>query len=342
MNIAELEPQSLIIRKKIDKLLVDRWSAEKPRPYLGGSQIGEECQRQLVQSFRWMHRNNPGARALSRAETGHVWEDRMVERLRAVGFEVIVTYEDLEKFTGKRIENSSMLEGQLEVSAHHDHFAGHLDGLVWDVEAKELMLLECKAMASAKYVWEDDTYQQAKENKTADRKYAIEGRWFVTKRRGVKAAQPVYWWQVQTYLMLLEQFAEAWNLPMVPKRCMFMMMNTDLDQLHIEFIDAQPSVFEGIMSKAREVIAARSLPPRIDQLSGGYGPCRFCDFRLLCHAGYKPAVNCRSCKHGLPGREGQWICKHPQRPTTTQKERRAMGFEPCADWEEMKEKEQDE
>ncbi len=89
---------------------------EKPRPYLGGSQIGESCERRLWYSFRWVFPEEFEGRILRLFETGHREEARVIAELRAIGCEVLT--EDPK--TGKQYRYSHL----------GGHFSGGLDGVI--------------------------------------------------------------------------------------------------------------------------------------------------------------------------------------------------------------------
>ena len=88
-------------------------SAQKPRPYLGASQIGRRCERELWLSFRWVSRPQFDGRMLRLFRRGQREEAAFVEDLRAIGVIVHDVDRDGRQFT---------------VEAHGGHFRGHLDG----------------------------------------------------------------------------------------------------------------------------------------------------------------------------------------------------------------------
>lgn len=91
-------------------------AGELPRPYLGMSAIGEECERKLWYNWRWMEDSKFDALTLARFADGHYSEDAIAARLREVDGIVLETHlED-----GRQIGFSDM-EG---------HFRGHMDGII--------------------------------------------------------------------------------------------------------------------------------------------------------------------------------------------------------------------
>jgi len=62
-------------------------------------------------------------------------------------------------------------------------------------------------------------------------------------------------------------------------------------------------------NKARDIIYATQLPPRISENPAFY-KCKWCDKQDICHHGEVVETNCRSCKYAVPAPEGKWGCKH--------------------------------
>lgn len=103
------------------------------RTYLGMSEMGGECDRQLWYRWRWASPPEafPG-RVLRLFETGHSQEVRLLDDLRAIGVEI----QETDPATGR----------QWEVEAVDGHFRGHLDGIGTGVpEAPQAEhVIECK------------------------------------------------------------------------------------------------------------------------------------------------------------------------------------------------------
>lgn len=103
------------ILEAIDAELERRQRGERPRRYLGGSAIGDECERKLFYSFRWASPTVIGATGLKAIADGHATEALMIQRLQAVpGVELWVE------------EGGS----QIGFSDLGGHFQGNLDGII--------------------------------------------------------------------------------------------------------------------------------------------------------------------------------------------------------------------
>jgi CRISPR/Cas system-associated exonuclease Cas4 (RecB family) len=138
-------------------------AAEAPRAYLGASQIGAECDRQLWYSFRTYEKEPFSGRMLRLFNRGHREEAVFVEELRGIGCEVVA-------------EDSN--GNQFEVRALGGHFKGHMDGAALGVPEAPKTWHVC-------------------EFKTHNAKS------FTTlKASGVKKAKPQHYWQMMVYMGL--------------------------------------------------------------------------------------------------------------------------------------------
>ena len=145
----------------------------KPRPYLGGSAIGDDCDRKLWYGFRWYKVVTFDAATLRKFDDGHRTEDLMADRLRLVPGIDLETHDPV---TGKQF-------GFVEIDGH---FRGHADGLI----------LGIKESPNTKHIWEhksvsDSVYKKLqKAVKDHGEKGAIE-KWNGT-----------YYGQIQVYMKL--------------------------------------------------------------------------------------------------------------------------------------------
>jgi hypothetical protein len=89
---------------------------EKPRQYLGWSQIGRSCERELWFAFRFAFNNTFDGRMLRLFDTGFREEARIISELRDIG----CTVECVDRATGK----------QIGVESFGGHFRGHVDAIV--------------------------------------------------------------------------------------------------------------------------------------------------------------------------------------------------------------------
>jgi hypothetical protein len=102
--------------KKMDECLEEKQKLELPRRYLGMSEIGKPCQRELFYSFRGVARRIISSQGIKAIEDGYDQEAKTIARLRAVpGIEL---YND--NGEGQQIGFEMLLS----------HFRGHCDGVV--------------------------------------------------------------------------------------------------------------------------------------------------------------------------------------------------------------------
>lgn len=121
------------------------------------------------------------------------------------------------------------------------------------------------------------------------------------KEEGLVKSKPMHFQQLQTYGA---ENGHEWGL--------YMAVNKDTDELFLEFVRIDPSYAEANRAKAKRVVEAAFLPPRISKLPGWH-ECRFCPAHNICHAEpgtIKLPKNCRTCEHAVPTMDGVgvWAC----------------------------------
>lgn len=336
-----LDIQTLIDRAT-DEEAKRREAEYPPRDYVGASSIGTKCDRALWYAFRWWDMPDFPGRIRRRFETGDVYEVRAIKDMRLAGFEVIDqnprARNEKKQWAGEYGPLGGLLRGHMDGFARASREVwsemlgevGSEDGAeadrarLLDALADRWVLIEVKAMASAKYRYaKDDTDynfplgQRTKGGRT-------EGRWFECRRKGVLAAQPKHWAQMQAYMGFSRvedrngklQW-EKWGLGHELSHALYIGINGDTDQWFAELVPFIPRAFDRIVEKARTIIRAKTPPPR-EWENPALGECRFCDAREACHRSRPPTrVTCRSCEHavlkvpGDPrffGSVAVWVC----------------------------------
>lgn len=125
----------------VDRALVAESQKQKPRTYLGFSEIGEQCERRLWYRINQYPRLPFDAASLRRFEDGHLGEALMAKRLRMVeGIELHTAGDDGEQF------GFSDLNGM---------FRGHMDGAI-------------KGILEAPQTWHVWEHKQTDEKKMND------------------------------------------------------------------------------------------------------------------------------------------------------------------------------
>ena len=118
MNKQELAKS---IKEDIDKYCKEIYKSGH-REHLGISVIGELCSRKLFYLFRWCKKENFSGRMLRLFNVGHNAEDRFIDYLKGIGFEI--------------------LERQFTISTLDGHYGGSCDGIA--KKDNETFLLEFK------------------------------------------------------------------------------------------------------------------------------------------------------------------------------------------------------
>jgi hypothetical protein len=222
----------------IDAALVAADQAKPQRDYLGASRIGEPCSRRLVyeitRSPKDVGREFKG-RTLRIFDVGHQLEDLCLGWLRSAGFDVRTRNRAGEQF------GFAIAGGRIR---------GHIDGAIVDgpdVGIRWPALWEHKALGGTS--------------------------WSEVVSRGVRAARPVYFAQVQLHMAYMD-------LP-VP---LFTATNRDSLALYQEIVPFDPARAQALSDKAVAIIRlaeAGELPPRIADASDFY-LCRCCPYARRC------------------------------------------------------------
>ena len=278
---------------------------ESPRDYIGASVLGGECDRQLWYNFRWWDAPDFPPRILRRFDDGHAMEGRVIEYLRAAGYEVHCETDDGEQY-GARLAGGVV--------------AGHLDGFVRGNDLGDRFhLLEVKIMVSAKYERDEDgepTRNKRQKLKTTEaggkrQTGSLEGTWFKLHRQGVYKAKLQHWAQMQVYMGASQAEYEAWGLPAPLTRALYVSVNGDTQAWHCELVDYAPSIYSRLVDRGARIAALRYPPERISE-NPKYFPCLFCDSRDTCHLEKPPSTpSCRSCRFAslsLAGGSQAWLC----------------------------------
>mgnify|MGYP001107074519 FL=1 len=88
---------------------------------------------------------------------------------------------------------------------------------------------------------------------------------------------------------------------------LYMAVNKNTDAWHTELIELDRELAKQYTDRARKIIYSDEAPLRISNEASFY-VCRFCDFTEICHKQEIPNINCRTCAHSTPVKEGQWNC----------------------------------
>lgn len=154
----------------MNKAMELKQKLDKPRNYLGASEIGHDCERYLFYSFRNACKRNISAKGLKAIQDGYDQEAKTIERLRALPFIELIN-EDEE---GNQIGFETLL----------GHYKGHCDGMI-------------HGLLQAPKTWHVFEHKSVNEKKFNDLKKTIE-------EKGEKEAlynwDMMYYAQAQSYM----------------------------------------------------------------------------------------------------------------------------------------------
>jgi len=256
---------------------VEQSRREPPRGYLGASVLGHECDRYLWYNFRGCVSRevqaSPGdhpGRVYRLFKTGHLAEPRFAEELRGIGCEVV-------EFDGVDDEGRPK---QIGISMLSGHLRGHLDAAVL-------------GLPEAPKTW------HVAEFKTHGKKS-----FGVLKSKGVKAAKPEHWAQMQVYMGGSGM-----------RRALYLAVCKDTDELYAERVKFDTGACQALLDRGARIIRAKDPPERIANRPDDWR-CRFCAAKTLCHdlddtrVVALLAITCRTCCHATPETEdgGGWSC----------------------------------
>ena len=229
---------------------------EDHREHLGASLIGHHCDRFLWLTFRWAASPQFGGRVLRLFDTGKREEARVYEELRAIGVELHT--ED----GGK----------QITCRDSTGHFGGSLDGvgLGFPEAPKSWAVLEIK---------------------TANDKAFTS-----LKAKGVEAAKPQHYAQMQTYMGMMEM-----------DRAMYICINKNTDDIHTEWVHFDKETYRDLLARAGRTIKRATPADKISEDPSNW-LCKMCDMYKLCHQQEPAEANCRTCCHSTPKDGGKWQC----------------------------------
>ena len=237
------------VNETIDAALIAEHAARMPRDYLGGSRLGQPCERALQFEFTATPKDEGqefSGQLLRIFAIGHVLEDLAVAWLRQAGF-------DLYTRKGDRPDG-----GQFGFSVAGGRIRGHVDGIM--AAGPEGFGLAVPAL------WECKT-MNAKN-------------WRACVKDGVAVAKPVYAAQIAVY--------QAYMEPSVPgisaAPALFTAINKDTAELHHELIPFDADLAQRMSDRGVRILRATDageLLPRI-AANRDFFECRFCPWAERC------------------------------------------------------------
>lgn len=218
--------------------------SSKPRDYLGGSRLGEECARMLQYEYEGAPRSRqfPG-HILRIFERGHAGEEAMIKRLRLAGFEIVT----------EKPEGRGQLGFRTAWCERTERFRirGHYDGVI--TKAPVDLQTPC--------IWE---------NKVLGSKG-----WKAVAKNGVRAEKPVYAGQIATY----QAYSGLTDNP-----ALFTAENADTGEIYAEKVPFDAKLAQECTDRGVQVIQASEAGERLPRpyASEDFFRCKFCDYREGC------------------------------------------------------------
>jgi len=233
----------------VDAALVAENEATPQRDYLGGSRLGQACERALQFEFTATPKDEGAGfsgQALRIFAIGHALEDLAIQWLRAAGF-------DLYTRKGNRPDG-----GQFGFSIASGRIRGHVDGII--AAGPEGFGLAVPAL------WECKT-MNAKN-------------WRACVKDGVTKSKPVYAAQIALYQAYMEGTVPG--ISAAP--ALFTAINKDTAELHHELVPFDAALAQRMSDRGVRILQASDageLLPRI-AANRDFFECRFCPWASRC------------------------------------------------------------
>ena len=305
------------------------------RPHLGGSMIGEKCERKLVYSFRWAKQPVHAGRLLRLFNRGHLEEFRFVSYLRRIGAEIreyserlmyhpesdsyitapwpkgptkaTLVSEDVPSWAPpEELQEDALIPNPelapeiagLDDVTEYEHHRSRAEK-EFGIKLKQWRILDVNGHFGGSL---DGIAIQVPGMPDLDEEVLTEFKTHNDKsfvelvKKGVRECKPTHYAQMQIYM-----FKKGL------KRALYMAVNKNDDDLYCEWIELDPIMGPNLIEKASRVINARSLPNRIAR-HASWIDCKWCEFKGICHNSEPMLKHCRTCRFSIPVEDGQWHC----------------------------------
>lgn len=274
-------PECVHLNALVDAAWQAQREADPPRTYLGGSRLGELCERRLGYEF---HKTPQDAgkgfsgRLYRVFERGHDAEARMAKYLRAAGFDLLT----------ERANGSQWGFGVARREDGSARIAGHIDGVLMGHEgigpAVEVPIAATAWATGLPFplLWEHKGLKHSS--------------WLDTKRKGVKSSKPLYYAQMQVYMAYMQI-----------QHAMFTAECQDTCEIFAEVVPFDPRAAQDASDRGVRVVSADSPTalPRIARSETDYR-CRSCPYAETC---WKPDTRSATSVSYVPlpvGTPGAW------------------------------------
>lgn len=244
------------------------------RTHMGASIIGEECERSIMFGWRWASQKKPRGKKGENPARAESRMRRLWNRGHLEEGRFIALMLMIKVAIYQQDENGK----QYRISAHGGHFSGSGDGIgigIPDLPPGVPCLTEYKTHS-------DDSFDKLVKD-------------------GVKKAKFQHYVQMQEYMHHMGLLY-----------AIYFAVNKNTEALHAEIIMYDRPIAEHFLERARKLIFANELPPRIRGGSPGFHVCKYlCDHNEVCYHTVEPERNCRTCEFAFPMPDGTWHCVSP-------------------------------
>lgn len=116
------------------------------------------------------------------------------------------------------------------------------------------------------------------------------------KKVGVREAKLEHFIQMTIYM---GYYRLRWAL--------YLAVNKNDDELYAEIVEFDQGIYNAYTQRGEYIVLSPTPPEKLNN-SPAFFTCKMCDHREVCHKGYSPERNCRTCKFSVPVRDGTWGC----------------------------------
>jgi hypothetical protein len=115
-------------------------------------------------------------------------------------------------------------------------------------------------------------------------------------KKGLRDAKFQHYVQMQVYMRKM-------NLTVG----FYLAVNKNTDELYGEIITLDTATADQFLDRGHNLVFLDAPPEKINK-SPGFFKCTYCDFKMICHLGVEPEVNCRTCTFAKVEQDGTWQC----------------------------------
>lgn len=268
-----------------EQIVIEYQKKEKPRHYLGASEIGHECWRKLFYSFR-----NASIKTFDKDEN-HAAFYNEVKRIKAVEdghYQEILTVKRLRALPYIELHNTDESKGEDEQIGFEmllGHFRGHVDGII-------------RGLIQAPKTWHIFEYK-SKEQKFVNKLLKLISE--IGEKNALQKWDTEYFNQAQIYMHAFKLLRH------------YMVVGLPGGRGHETCrTDYNKAIAEGIITKAQVIIFNNDDIPEKLRENREFFQCKWCEYSGICHDGDIPLVHCKTCRYSEPVKNGERFCHYKE------------------------------